>query len=122
MNRMLKLFPELANLDMREMNLIKEYIKGLDEESQETFASIYRNQRRDPQLVLVLSLVGMLMIPGLQRFYVNQIGMGLLYLFTLGLCLIGSIIDVVKYKELTLEYNSNVAKDILLVLKTDGVA
>ena len=36
---------------------------------------------------------------------IGQIGMGLLYLFTGGLCLIGTIIDLINYQDLAFEYN-----------------
>ncbi|MDB5115968.1 MAG: hypothetical protein JWQ79_1460, partial [Mucilaginibacter sp.] len=44
-----------------------------------------------------------------QRFIVGQIGMGILYLFTIGLCFIGSIMDLVNHKTLALEYNQKMA-------------
>ena len=117
MDRMFKLFPELASLDMQEMNIISSIIKDLDETSQKNFAMLYRHQRKDPQTMLIMSIVGLLAVPGLQRFMLNQIGMGILYLFTGGLCFIGSIIDLVKSKEMTLEYNTKVAMDILTMIK-----
>ncbi|MFY0651584.1 MAG: TM2 domain-containing protein [Cyclobacteriaceae bacterium] len=119
MNKMLKLFPELANLDMEEMNYIKGCIKDMDEETMETFANIYRAQRRDPQTVLALCLAGLFLLPGLQRFYLGQIGMGILYLFTIGICFVGSIVDLVKYKRLALEYNMKTAQNIMTVIKIE---
>jgi hypothetical protein len=35
--------------------------------------------------------------------------MGLLYLFTVGLCFIGSIVDLVNHKDLAMEYNRKIA-------------
>jgi len=117
MDNFLKLFPELANLDMKEMNMVKHYTKSLDEESLKNFANIYRAQRKDPQNVLILCLVGLFVIPGVQRFYLNQIGMGILYLFTIGLCFIGSIVDLVKYQDLALEYNTKIVSNIIELLR-----
>lgn len=121
MNKIYELFPELgmSTMDMDELNFIKECIKDMDDETMETFAKIYRAQRRDPQTVLMLSLVGLLVIPGLQRFYLNQIGMGLLFLFTIGLCFIGSIVDLINHKKLTLDYNRNIAYDVMRVISAD---
>ena len=120
MNNMLNLFPELANADMKEMNMVMHYTKDLDEESLKTFANIYRSQRKDPQTMLILCLVGLFVIPGVQRFFINQIGMGILYLFTIGLCFVGSIIDLVKYQDLALEYNTGVAANIVTMVKQPG--
>jgi len=38
--------------------------------------------------------------------------LGLVYLFTGGLCLLGTIYDVVTYKDLALRYNRDVALDV----------
>jgi TM2 domain-containing membrane protein YozV len=117
---MLELFPELANADMKEMNMVKHYTKDLSDEEMKGFANIYRSQRKDPQTMLILCLVGLFVIPGVQRFFINQIGMGILYLFTIGLCFVGSIIDLVKYQDLALEYNSSIAQNILGLIKISG--
>src|SRR6476620_1856760 len=76
------------------------------------FASAYREKRKDPHTVLLTAIVGLIAIPGLQRFWLGQIGMGFLLLFTWGLLLIGSISDLVRYKTLTLLYNQKVAQEI----------
>ncbi|MTI20305.1 TM2 domain-containing protein [Fulvivirga sp. RKSG066] len=111
MNRILNYLPEVTG---EELSYIHNITKELEEKQLETFAHIYRARRRDPQTVLIIALVGLFVIPGLQRFYVDQIGLGILYLLTLGLCFIGSIIDIVNYKSLAQEYNSKVANDALV--------
>jgi TM2 domain-containing membrane protein YozV len=57
--------------------------------------------------------VGFFGIAGLQRFFVDQIGMGILYLLTGGICFIGTIIDLVNYKQLAIEYNQKQAMQII---------
>ena len=47
----------------------------------------------------------------------GQIGMGLLYLFTAGFCLIGTIIDVVNHKKLAFRYNQLKAQTIATLVK-----
>lgn len=34
---------------------------------------------------------------GVHKFYLGQIGMGILYIFTVGICGIGALIDLVKF-------------------------
>lgn len=115
MNRLLKFLPEVTG---EEMSYIHNITKELDDAQMETFAHVYRARRRDPQTVLILALVGLFVIPGLQRFYVDQIGMGILYLFTFGLCLIGSIIDIINYKSLSQEYNAKIAHEAMAAVRS----
>ena len=67
--------------------------------------------------VLLLALLGFVILAGVQRFYLGQIGMGLLYLFTAGFCLIGTIIDVVNHKKLAFQYNQLKAQTIATMVK-----
>ena len=82
MKRIFKLLPELQG---EELVTIQQVMKEMDDEEAETFATIYRARRKDPQTILIMCLVGLFLVPGLQRFFLDQIGMGILYLFTVGL-------------------------------------
>ncbi len=81
------------------------------------FLAVYRVRRRDPQVTLLTALIGFIGISEVHRFLLNQIGMGILYLFTAGLCFIGTIIDLVNHRSLTLEYNQKMANNLLLMLR-----
>ncbi|MBZ0243813.1 MAG: NINE protein, partial [Bacteroidales bacterium] len=59
-----------------------------------------------------LCLLGFVGFAGVHRFILNQIGMGILYFFTAGLCLIGTIVDLVNYQNLTFTYNRQIASEI----------
>lgn len=113
MAQVLKHLPELSGEELR---YIAEILKQMSEEEANQFASVYRARRRDPMLVLISALAGLFILPGIQRFILNQIGMGLLYLFTIGLCFVGSIVDIVTYKKLAFEYNSKVAQEVLIIM------
>lgn len=108
MNRVLAHLPEI---DMEEAIYLDMLLKEKSDDQLKNFCMIYRSRRRDPQIILLTAILGFFVIAGIQRFMVNQIGMGLLYLFTGGLCLIGTIIDLVNYKSLALEYNQKVARE-----------
>ena len=84
-------------------------VKEMSDEKAQQFANIYRVRRKDPQTILLLTLVGFLGIAGIQRFIVDQIGLGILYLLTGGICMIGTIIDLVNYKSIAFEYNQKQA-------------
>ena len=43
--------------------------------------------------------------------------MGILYLFTAGLCFIGTIIDLINYQDLAMEYNMRMANEAAMMVK-----
>jgi len=92
-------------------------IKNMDDKQAQQFANIYRARRKDPQIILLVTLVGFLGIAGIQRFLTDQIGLGILYFFTCGFCLIGTIIDLVNYKKIAFEYNQKEANQIMMMIK-----
>jgi TM2 domain-containing membrane protein YozV len=67
-------------------------------------------------MILILTIIGFLGIAGVQRFITDQIGMGLLYFFTAGLCFIGTIIDLVNYQKLAFEYNQKKANEVAMII------
>jgi len=109
MNRILPLLPEIEN---EEAVFIESLLKGKSDEQVKNFVMLYRSRRREPQLILFTTLLGFIGFAGIQRFLINQIGMGILYLFTAGLCMIGTIVDLVNYKNLAFEYNQKVAIEL----------
>ena len=110
----MKVLPELED---EEMLFVSGLVKEMSDTQASTFAVAYRSQRRDPTTVLLLTLLGFIVIAGVQRFYVGQIGMGLVYLFTAGFCLVGTIIDVVNHKKLSFQYNQLKAQTIATMVK-----
>jgi TM2 domain-containing membrane protein YozV len=68
-------------------------------------------------MILLTSLIGFLGIAGIQRFLIGQVGMGILYLLTGGLCLIGTIIDLINYQDLAVEYNMRMANESAMLVK-----
>ncbi len=109
-----ELMPEIMG---EEQMYIAGLLKNLDENQARSFANIYRTRRRDPQTILLLTLVGFLGVSGIQRFITDQIGLGILYLLTGGICLIGTIIDLVNYKKIAFEYNQKQANQIAVMIK-----
>jgi TM2 domain-containing membrane protein YozV len=100
-----KYFYSLPGMDLEEFSMLKNGISDLTEEQQKQFMMIYPNRRRDPQIILLSTLAGFLGFAGIQRFLTNQIGLGILYFFTAGLCFVGTIIDLINYKQLAMDYN-----------------
>jgi TM2 domain-containing membrane protein YozV len=81
------------------------------------FFMIYGTKRRNPQDLMLCTLLGFIWISGVQRFLVGQVGMGLLYFFTGGLCFIGTIVDLVNYRSLADDYNRKMAYESFQIVK-----
>lgn len=110
MKKVLEYLPELEG---DESEYINQVIEDMPDEKARMFSNVYRSRRKDPVLFLVLSLIGLFGVAGIHRFYAGHIGMGILYLLTCGLCFIGTIVDMINYKNFAFEYNRKVAKDLM---------
>jgi TM2 domain-containing membrane protein YozV len=109
---MANVFQFLPEIMGEEQVYIGRMIEPLSDDDAQQFANVYRVRRKDPQTILLLTLVGFLGIAGVQRFIVDQIGMGILYLLTGGLCMIGTIVDLINYKRIAMEYNMMQAQQV----------
>ncbi len=108
----------LPGIDNTEIQFLQNLMAGMTEPQKQQFASIYGARRKDPQTILLLSLLGLVVIAGIHRFVLEQIGMGILYFFTGGLCLVGTIVDAINYKSLAWEYNQKKALESSSIAKT----
>jgi TM2 domain-containing membrane protein YozV len=106
----------LYNATPEELITINSRTKDYNREELEQFCIIYGTKRKDPQLILILCLIGLVGVAGIHRFLIGNIGMGILYFFTAGLCLIGTIVDAVNYKQLAMEYNAKMITETLSML------
>ena len=92
-------------------------IAEMSDDQANTFAMACRVQRRDPQTVLLLTLVGFISIAGIGRFYLGQIGMGIVYFLTGGFCMIGTIMDTINHKKMTFQYNQRKAQEVVSMVQ-----
>ncbi len=113
---MSKIYELMPDVQGEEMMFLQNLTKDYDDEKMRNFANMYRARRKDPQTILLLCAAGFLGVSGIHRFVLNQIGMGIVYFFTAGLCLIGTIVDLVNYRNLTFTFNRQVAGEIHLTL------
>ena len=102
----------LPELDEPERSFIERLTAGMSHENIQQFAAAYRQVRKDPQTLRLMAIIGIVAIPGLHRFWVGQLGIGVLYLVTWGLLLVGTIMDIVQYRDLAFNYNQQVGKRI----------
>ncbi len=110
-------FQLLPSLEGEEMQYVQGLIQDMTDTQAQQFAMSYNSRRKDPTTILILALVGFVGVAGVHRFMLNQIGMGILYLLTGGLCAIGTIVDLVNHRKLCFDYNSVVAQQVALMVK-----
>ncbi len=112
--------PNLMNLieamEGEELVFLQNFTQDLDQQQLQNFVMVYNGKRRKTDHILLGCLVGFVAVGGVQRFMVGQTGMGILYLFTGGLCLIGTIMDTINHKKLTFEYNQQMARESMAMV------
>lgn len=106
----------ISSIEGEELVYLQALTKELTEDQLVNFISVYNGKRRTTDQILLGCVLGFVCVGGIQRFMVGQNGMGLLYLFTGGLCLIGTIVDIVNHKKLTFEYNRKMANESMGML------
>lgn len=108
----------IPSIEGQELVYLQALTKELTDSQLHNFITIYNSKRRKADQVLLGCVLGFVLVAGVQRFMVGQIGMGLLYLFTGGLCLIGTIVDTVNHKRLAFEYNQKMAIESISLAST----
>jgi TM2 domain-containing membrane protein YozV len=99
----------LPGIQPDELVFIQTLMSDMTETQQQHFISVYASRRKETQIMLIATLAGFIGIAGIQRFIAGDIGLGILYLLTGGLCCIGTIIDLVTIRDITFRYNKRQA-------------
>ena len=90
--------------------------QGMNDRQRMLFMTQYAADKKDRTLALVLSILGGML--GVDRFYVNDIAIGVLKLLTGGVCGILYIIDFFLIMGAADAYNRQKAYDIAATVKT----
>ena len=98
-----------AGITEDEYSFLHHASAGLTQNQLQTFMLVYNNRRKNPNDILMLTLLGFFGFAGIQRFLTGQIVLGLLFFFTGGFLGIGTIIDAFNYKSITNDYNRHLA-------------
>ena len=98
-----------AGMTMEEYSFIHHASAGLSQNQMQTFMLVYDSRRKNPTDVLLATLLGFLGLAGVQRFMTGQYLLGFVYLVTGGFFGIGTIIDLITYKNITNDYNRHLA-------------
>jgi len=107
----------LPGVTPEELGYIQQALAQLTESQQKFFYMSYTSKRKNSQDILIFTIIGFFAIAGVQRFVLGQVVMGILYLMTGGFCLIGTIVDLVNNKSLTLEYNQKMVYESFQMAK-----
>ncbi len=110
-------FNMYSDLEYEEIVLIEDAIKNFSDEDKQRFLMIYRGRRQDSTNVLIFILLGFFGVAGIHRFVIGDIALGILYLLTAGLCWIGTIVDLVNYKTITLNYNRQKIMEVVNMMR-----
>ena len=96
---------QFPNAEIEEMEAIRNAMNSMTEKEKQKFLMLYQSKRKDPQLILFTTLLGLVVVAGVHRILMGQVAMGILYFLTAGFCWIGTIIDLINYKNLAWKYN-----------------
>lgn len=106
-----RIFTYIHDIDENEYYFLSQMTNNFDDSMFQQFMSVYTARRKQSIFVLLLTLIGFFGFAGMQRFYLEHVGFGVLYLLTCGLCFIGTIVDAINYKKLTSEANLKIAQE-----------
>lgn len=109
-------FMSLPGITPQEFSYLQSATAGFSEQQLRSFIMVYAGRRKNPDDMVLYCLLGFF-IPGLPRFLTNQIGMGILYFITFGLCFIGTIVDLINHKTLAFEYNQRMVFESIQMIR-----
>lgn len=103
-------------IEGEELVYLQSLTKELNDDQLVNFIAVYNGKRKKTDQILLGCVLGFVLVAGIQRFMIRQTGMGLLYLFTGGLCFIGTIMDTINHKRLTFEFNRDMARESMAMI------
>ncbi len=112
------LMMQIPAVEPNELAYLQSITQNLPEDKLQLFISLYNGKRKKTETILLCCLLGFVLAGGIQRFVVGHIGMGILYFFTCGLCFIGTIVDTINHKQLTFEYNQQMAIEAMSMVRS----
>lgn len=107
----------LPDLQPDELLLIQNLTAGMTENQQFQFYTLLKTKRKEKRDLLILTIIGFFGVAGIQRFVINDVGMGILYLVTFGFCGIGTIIDIINLDKMASKYNQKQAMETASMVK-----
>ena len=109
-----------AGMTMEEYDFLHHASAGLNNNQVQTFMLVYNSRRKNPNDILLATLLGFLGLAGLQRFMTKQYILGFLYLVTGGFFGIGTIVDLLTYRSIANDYNRHLAYECYHIARANS--
>ncbi|WP_257669595.1 TM2 domain-containing protein [Parapedobacter tibetensis] len=103
----------IQGITPEELMYLQQATASLNDDQLKNFVFLYSGKRKNAQDIMLFTLLGFLGFAGIQRFVLNQVGMGIIYFLTIGFCWIGTIVDLINHKSMTDEYNQRVTRECM---------
>lgn len=110
----LKIIPSVTP---EEFAYLEAFTEDLPLDKLNFFLAMYNGKRQKSDTILLCAVLGFVGFAGIHRFIIGQVGMGILYFLTGGLCLIGTIVDIINHKSLTFEFNQKMALETMGMIR-----
>jgi TM2 domain-containing membrane protein YozV len=109
-----------AGMTMEEYDFLHHASAGLNDNQTQTFILVYNSRRKNPNDILLATLLGFLGLAGIQRFMTGEYILGFLYLITGGFFGIGTIVDLLTYKKIANDYNRHMAYECYHIARANN--
>jgi TM2 domain-containing membrane protein YozV len=116
-NNMPNFVKYMPEVEADELLSLTPIVAEMNEEQIKLFAEGYRIKRKTTSNMWLFLIISFLGIGGAHRFYLGQIGMGILYLLTVNICYVGLLIDLFSLKSIVNTYNMSEATKIARLIK-----
>ncbi|BAU56299.1 TM2 domain-containing protein [Mucilaginibacter gotjawali] len=113
-------YTNAAGITMEEYSFLHHASAGLSQNQMQTFMLVYNSRRKNPNDILLATLLGFLGLAGMQRFMTRNYMLGGLYLLTFGFFGIGTLIDLITYKSIANDYNRHLAYECYQIAKMNN--
>lgn len=104
--QLLFLFSDISQEEIAHLSYL---MNQMNDEQKNQFIILYKEKRKKSEHILLMILLAFFGFAGVHRFYLGQIAMGLLYFITWGFFGIATIVDLISYRRITLNYNKKQA-------------
>lgn len=96
--------------------MIINLINQRDEKFKNMFMVQFNSRSKSESTALILNALGCIGVAGIGRIYLGQTGIGILYLLTLGVLFIGTLIDFFRIGDIVATKNFEIANEIVAEL------